>query len=407
VSSSLGRRPEAEGFYKEALRRLDRMTDREKYRTQGGYYLLIRDSDKAREQLEALVKQFPADSSGLANLAVASFLHRDMPRALELGRKASAIYPNNVLRRNNVALFAMYAGEFETAEKEAAGVLELNKDFAKAYLVMAVAQLGMGRPADAEQTWKRLQAVSGTGRDFAANGRADLAVYEGRLSDASAILEQALAAPPEGRSTSTTARLVVTLAEVRELQGRDGDALKLAQDALARSSEQSIALLAGRLFALAGRSARTLELAADLGGKLDQEARMFGKLLEGEAALQQGDSRRAVAAFKEAQQLADSWLGRYGLGRAYLEAGAPDYAQTELDACLKRRGEATTVLLDDIPTYRVMPAVRYYMGRAQEGLGSTAAAMASYKAFLAIKEKGDEQGLVADARRRLAALSAK
>ena len=70
----------------------------------------------------------------------------------------------------------------------------------------------------------------------------------------------------------------------------------------------------------------------------------------------------------------------------------------------KRRGEATTVLLDDIPTYRVMPAVRYYMARAQEGLGSTDAAMGSYKAFLAIKDKGDEQGLVADARRRMAAL---
>ena len=45
------------------------------------------------------------------------------------------------------------------------------------------------------------------------------------------------------------------------------------------------------------------------------------------------------------------------------------------------------------------------MGRAQEGLGSTAAAIGSYKAFLAIKEKGDEQGLVADARRRVATLS--
>ena len=46
------------------------------------------------------------------------------------------------------------------------------------------------------------------------------------------------------------------------------------------------------------------------------------------------------------------------------------------------------------------------MGRAQEGLGSAAAAD-SYKAFLAIKQKGDEQGLVADARRRLTALSAR
>jgi len=58
------------------------------------------------------------------------------------------------------------------------------------------------------------------------------------------------------------------------------------------------------------------------------------------------------------------------------------------------------VLLDDIPTYRLLATTRYYIARVQEGQGSPAAA-ASYKTFLSIKEKGDEQGLVADARRRL------
>ena len=83
-----------------------------------------------------------------------------MRRALDLGRKASAIYPNHVLRRNNVALFAMYLGEFETAEKQAAGVLQLNKEFAKAYLAIALSELGTGRPAEAESTWQTLRAVS-------------------------------------------------------------------------------------------------------------------------------------------------------------------------------------------------------------------------------------------------------
>ena len=97
-----------------------------------------------------------------------------MTRALELGRKASAIYPKNVLRRNNVALFALYSGEFATAEKEAAGVLELNKDFAKAYLAMALAQLGQSMPEKASATYRRLAVVSDTGRDFAVLGEADL-----------------------------------------------------------------------------------------------------------------------------------------------------------------------------------------------------------------------------------------
>jgi eukaryotic-like serine/threonine-protein kinase len=408
VSNSLGRRQEAEEYFKQALKLLDGMTDREKYRTRSAYFLHIQNPVKAREELEALVAQFPADSTALTNLAVASWQSRDMARALELGRKASAIYPNNVLRRNNVALFAMYAGDFETAEKEAVGVLVLNPDFAKAYLAMAVSQLAMGRPADSEATWQRLKGKP-TGFDLAAQGSADMAVYQGRLSDADRILDGAIAAPPQGRSPSTTARLLVSLAEVRELQGRGADAIRLSEDALAtvKGSDHGIVLLAGLVMIKAGRAAQALDLAAELTKKIDPAARMNGKLLEGEADLKRGNPVAAYNKFAEAQSLADSWLGRYGLGRAHLDAGDYAAAEQEFDRCLrKRNGEATNVLMDDVPTYRLIAPARYYMGRAQEGLGSAAAAD-SYKAFLAIKEKGDEQGLVADARRRLAALPAR
>ena len=199
----------------------------------------------------------------------------------------------------------------------------------------------------------------------------------------------------------------MSLAEVRELQGRGAEALRLSEEALAtvKGSDHGIVLLAGLVMIKAGRVAQALDLTAELGKKIDPAARMNGKLLEGEAELKRGNPVGAFNRFGEAQSLADSWLGRYGLGRAQLEAGDYAAADQEFDRCLrKRNGEATNVLMDDIPTFRLIPPARYYMGRAQEGLGSPAAAE-SYKVFLAIKEKGDEQGLVADARRRLAALS--
>jgi len=405
VSSNLSNTAGAIDYYKQALGLIDRMTDREKYRTRGGYYTLIRDTEKAGEQWEGLVKHFPADSTALTNLAVVSSQRRDMTRALDLGRRASAFYPNNVLRRNNVALFAMYAGQFDVAEKQAAGVLQLNNAFAKAYLVTALSQLATGRPAEADATWRRLESVSPAGRNFAIHGRADQAIYEGRLSDASRILEDALAHPPGGASTTSIARAMVTLAEVREMQGQAADAQKLAAAALEKSrTDSTIALLAGRMFILAGQPARGLEIAADLKNKLVAESQMFGHLLDGEAHLARGDARGAVQAFGAAQKITDTWLGRFGLGRAYLAAGEFTDAQTEFDACLSRKGEATNFLLDDIPTYRVIAPARYYMARAQEGQGSpaaTAAAQESYKAFLTIKQKGDEQGLLTDARRRL------
>jgi hypothetical protein len=60
---------------------------------------------------------------------------------------------------------------------------------------------------------------------------------------------------------------------------------------------------------------------------------------------------------------------------------------------------ATDAFLDVVPTYRYWPEVEYRLGRAQEGLGSPAAAE-SYRAFLAVK-KADEEPAVSDARRRL------
>ena len=74
-----------------------------------------------------------------------------------------------------------------------------------------------------------------------------------------------------------------------------------------------------------------------------------------------------------------------------------------MDFCLKRRGEATALFLNDVPSYRFLPEAYYYMGRAQEGLKIPGAAE-TFKTFLRIREKGSADRLVVDARKRLASL---
>lgn len=399
MASSLGRTAEAEEYYKQALGRLNRMTDREKYRTRGGYYLLTRNSDKAREEMQALVQQYPADSAGLINLALAEFYRRNMAKSVELGLQASALLPRNVLYKNNTALFAMYAGNFELAEKEASGVLEINPEFAKAFVAIALSQLALDRVADADTTWRRLEPLPGSATWFEALGLADLAMYQGKLSDAATLLDAAVKAEAD---PSRQARLLVTLAEVRNLQGRWRDAVKLARQATTVSDRASIAFLAGRELAKGGQTREAFEIVRKLLQRLDAESLANARVLEGEIALEENDPRKAIERFKTAQQFADSWLGRFGLGRAYLAAGAIAEADSEFDLCFKRRGEATAVLLDDVPTYRLFAPVLYYQGRVRQELGSPDAS-ASYEAFVALKANGDEQGLVADARTRLAA----
>ncbi len=399
VANSLGRQQESEEYYKLALQRLGRMTDREKYRTRGGYYLLTRNTDKAREEFQSLVKLFPTDNAGLSNLALTEFFRRDMAKAVKLGMQASKVFPKAVFYKNNAALYAMYAGDFATAEKEAEGVLQLNPQQPKAFLTKALSQIATDHAADAATTYGRMQQLPGSAKWLAANGLADLAMYEGRLADAAALLDAAI---KDESNASRKARLVVTLAEVCALQGRPRDAIALAHQAQELSKSAGLAFLAGRVLNDAGQSTAALDVVTRLLQRFDGESLAMARVLEGEVALKTKDPRKAIERFKTAQQFADTWLGRFGLGRAYLAVGAIPEADSEFDLCLKRRGEATAALLDDVPTYRFFAAVHYYQGRVHDELGSPGA-KDSYAAYLAIKQRGDEQGLVADARKRLAA----
>ena len=117
--------------------------------------------------------------------------------------------------------------------------------------------------------------------------------------------------------------------------------------------------------------------------------------------MHQGDARGAIESFGEAQKLSDTWLGHFYLGRAFLELGGFAQAVAEFQSCQQRRGEATSIFLDDEPSYHNFPPVLYYLGRGQEGLHS-ADATASYKAYRALKTQSTRDPLAADATKRLA-----
>ena len=106
----------------------------------------------------------------------------------------------------------------------------------------------------------------------------------------------------------------------------------------------------------------------------------------------------------EAQRLADLWIVRYLMGVAHVESRAYAAALYELELCEKRRGEATAVFLDDIPTYRYMVPLSYWLGRAHEGLGARDAADRHLRAYLALRSPATDP-LAKDAAARVAAKS--
>ncbi|MGC3996302.1 MAG: tetratricopeptide repeat protein [Anaeromyxobacter sp.] len=253
LSSNAGKRADAERYFKEAMARVDRMSDREKFRTRGAYYLVVdRDPALAIEALSALVTRYPADNAGLANLAVAYQLQRDFGKALTEGRRAIGIYPRNVPQRNNVGLFAMYAGQLDAAIGEQQKVLELNPSFTNGHVGLALALLAAGRRDEAVAAWDRLAKLGPGGASSAAEGLADLAAYEGRLGDARGLLEQAIAEDAKGGDPEGAARKRAALAGVLLAAGQKPAAVAAAAQAVLRQRHR-LRAVRGRGGAGAGR----------------------------------------------------------------------------------------------------------------------------------------------------------
>lgn len=391
---------EAEKYYKMALARIDQMTEREKHRTQGGYYLLTRNYQKAIEEFSALVEKYPADTSGYTNLAFAYFYAVNMGKAAEVGRRAVEINPNESIPRYNLVWYLMGAGDFNGAEQEAHALIKLDPEYWDVYVCKALIELAQGLPAQAAETYKYLETQDPYGATLAASGLADLAFYEGRLSDAKEILEKGIAFDLKNGEDFNASDKYIALAQVLLLQGKKYRASEAAEKALKAFRREEVMFAAAEVYIQAGQEDKARDLAGELRMKVEPVHRAYARLIGGELSLARGDYAGAIEIFTEAQNIVDTWLGHFCLGRAYLEAKAYSEAYSEFDKCLKRRGEATSVFFNDLPSYRYLPPVFYYLGRAQEGLNSKEAPE-SYKAFLAIKEKGEPDGMVEDAKRRI------
>ncbi len=399
VYQNEGKRDLAEENYKLALQRMDRMTDREKYRTRGGYYLTARKPQRAFEEMTALVKAYPSDSVGIANLALAYFYRRDMNAALEYGRKAIEIFPKNVPQRNNVGLYAMYAGQFEDAIHEQQAVLDLNPTYPTAFVGMGLSQLALDQPDAAADTFKKLAALDARSASIARLALADVALYQGHTTQAIATLTPAIATDISSGDKGAAALKHIAMGDALLSLGKSPQAASEAQAAMSLSSDDAVIISAARIFVASGKIDDAGKIAKTLSVRLEADPQAYAKIIEGEILLKTGKIPDAVRAFQDAQKISDTWLGHFDLGRAYVEAKAYTEADSQFETCVKRRGEVTALFLDESPTFHLYPPVLYYRGRAQEGLGSPSAAQ-SYKAFLAIKEKGDPDPMIQDARKR-------
>lgn len=401
AARGLGRMDESAEAWEKTLELLGSMTEREQLRTLGIYYYgVTRNYQKAIETYEALVEKFPADSVGFNNLAISYFAALDFSSALREGRTALDIYPNDVLTRSNFALYAMYASDFDTAVAEAQKLIERDDIYFKAWLPFAMNALASDDLDGAREAYRKMAAAGDRGASTASLGLADVELYAGNFAAARDQLAEATAVDEQAGSVYVLATKYLALAEAQLALGDRDAALATAARGLALTGAEAISVPAALLRIEAGAGEDALPIAERLAGELQPQSRAYASLIRALRDLDAGRHLEAIDTLSAAIARADLWLLRFYRGRAYLEGGYFAEALDEFQMAQRRRGEATAVFLDDLPSFRYAATLPYWLARAEEGVGMTADAAEHYRRFVARRNADDP--LAADARERLA-----
>ena len=391
---------QSKAAYAEALKRIDRMTEREKYRTLGTYYLLVaRNYEKAIENYQALLRRYPADSAAHGNLGMAYMLTGNPEGAVAEARAVLKIYPNNLRQRRNLALYLMYSGDFANAITEGSRTTAETPGYAIGYLPVALSMLASGDLAGAVKTYDRLEASGAVGARLARLGRIDLAMYRGRYSDAQPLIDSASAA--ERANAVEAAQLLVADAQVSLALGQKPRAAEAALRAVAASTHEGVLFPASIVLIDAGRTAEARKIAQTLDGMLQAQTSAYADLVTASIAWHGNHYADAITSLRDSIKRHDTWFARVLLGRVYLDSRHFPEAMAEFELALKRRGEATDAFFSDRPTLRNLPPLYYWLARAQDALG-VADARKNYEHYVALRADAQPPDpLVADARARL------
>lgn len=399
----LGRSTEAEEVWEKSLSLMDTMTERERYRTLGTYYMVVTGNfQKAIENFRTLVEKYPADGAGHNNLAVSYFSVLDFEKAMEQGRRVLEIFPSNLFYKQNLALYAMYAGDFKEAETQALEVIATDDSRYYARLPVAISALARDDLDAARAAYEDMKRTGEHGASHGELGLADIAIYEGNYEQAIVTLQKGIVADMERGDQRAASRKYLAMAEAQFLSGKAAQRVLDSIDTALRISDglaQKVA--AASSYVALGRLDLAGAVAEELSGAIQPQNRAYGAMIAGSIHSLEGRHAEALDALIDATQLADFWLVRRELGKAYLRAGSFVEALDEFNACEARKGEVSAVFLDDMPTWRYAADLPYWRARAQQEIGMSHAARESYRIYL---ERRGDGALADDARERLTRL---
>ena len=396
-----GNRVEGRREYELAVQNAGGLTEVNRAKVQAGYFQAIGAYDRAIAPLEQAVRQDPYDSHIRTELCGVFIETDQIRRAVEIARSTATDFPRLVIAWTNLAGAELRASDTEDAIEHARKALtEFPHPPPHASVYLALAEAMRGEAQGASDDYGRLRAHDAS---LATLGLADLALAEGRSTDAEALLRAGLDEDVAAHATDAADRKWVALAEALLARGDRAGALAAARKVAPSSPDAATLYGAAAVLMEAGDAKGAASISDELGKAVSQKARLYSKLLEAALLRKAGKPRDALARLADARDISDAWLVHLELARAHLDLGEAALAERELRECLARRGEGTLAYGEDAPSWRLVPPVTYYLARALEALRSPEA-KATYEAYVALAARAERDPLADDARRRASRL---
>jgi DNA-binding winged helix-turn-helix (wHTH) protein/tetratricopeptide (TPR) repeat protein len=392
--SDLGENDLAAKNIQKAYELRERVTDREKFYIEAGYYDDVTgELEKTHQVCELWERTYPRDFDPHFFAGNDYELLGRYEDGLAEAREAVRLDPGGGVTNAFLAFTYFTTGQLEQAQTTIREIQAKKLDSPPIHLLLY--SLAFARN-DADAMGREVAWAAGKPgvEDVMIANEAGTAAYHGQLSKARELSRRAIESAERAGENETAAGYKADAAFREALFGNPGRVGKWAEPALAGSSDRIVHFVAILAMAIARDSARAQALAADLGKRFPQDTIVkfdFLPTIHAQIALDRNNPSQAVEALLVAAPYELGMVGAGGFGtalnpvyvrgEAYLAAGRGNEAAAEFQKILDHRLIAGNGA--------IAPLARLGLGRAYALQGDTAEARAAHRDFLALWKDAD------------------
>ena len=374
----------------------NRANERERFQITLSYQLFGKgDLEKAGETARVFAATYPRDQFPVGILAWVDQQIGSFGQSIEDAKTAVDLDPDDPTNYNNLAWAYVLTNRFTEADNTLGRASQHKLDFPE-FAIMRYYMAWL----KGDQTGMQREAALGQGKpgvdDWMTYQEATVLAYSGQMQAArsKARLAVGMASGPALRERAASYEAGAAVREA--FFGNAREARQRAAAALEMSKGRDVKYGAATALALVGDTARSQELANDLGKAEEDTFVQFHYLptLRALWALSRGDSSEAIEQLQKASRyemgIPGSWSGFYGLmypvyvrGLAYLKAGRGGDARADFQKILER---PYIVFTDPVGVM-----ARVQLARALVLAGEAGKGKAAYEDFLTLWKNADRQ----------------